>query len=54
VLHIARTIPTYYLAVEIINAFRNLGSAGSDLLDIGILMGTTILFLVISARALCR
>jgi ABC-2 type transport system permease protein len=51
---IARFIPTYYLADRISNASQNLGSLGSNLLDIGIILGSTVVILAISARALRR
>lgn len=54
VLQIARFIPTYYLADGITNASQNLGSLGSNLLDIGIILVSTVVFLAISAWALCR
>lgn len=54
VLQIIRAIPTDYLADGIVNASQNTGSMGSNLLDIGIILGSTIVFLVISAWALRR
>lgn len=54
VLIIAKILPTYYLADGVVNASQKLGSLGSNLLDIGIILGTTLILLVISARALRR
>jgi ABC-2 type transport system permease protein len=54
VLQIARFIPTYYLADGMFNASQYLGSLGSNLLDIGIILGSTDVFLAISAWALRR
>jgi hypothetical protein len=52
--HIVRLIPTYYLADGVANASQNLGSAGSHLVDIGVLVGSSIVLLAISAWALRR
>jgi ABC-2 type transport system permease protein len=54
VLQIVRFIPTYYLADGVVNASQNLGTLGSNLLDIGIILGRTVVFLAISAWALRR
>lgn len=54
VLQIARFIPTYYLADGVVNASQNLGTLGSNLLDIGIILDSTVLFLAISSWALRR
>ena len=54
VLHIARLIPTYYLADGVVNASQNLGTLGSNLLDISIILGSTIILLAISVWALRR
>ncbi len=52
--NIARLLPTYYLADGVVSAAQRLGSAGSNLLDIGVALGSTILLLGISAWALRR
>jgi hypothetical protein len=54
VLKIARILPTYYLADGIVNASQNLGSPGSKLLVIDIILGSTVIFLEFSAWALRR
>jgi hypothetical protein len=51
---IARILPTYYFAEGAYNASRNLGSFGSNLLDISMILGSTILLFVISAGVLRR
>jgi len=51
---IARLLPTYYIAEGASNASQNLGSVGSNLLDIGVVLGSTIVLLALSAWALCR
>jgi ABC-2 type transport system permease protein len=54
VLQIARFLPTYYLADGMFNASQNLGSLGSNLLDIGIILGYTVVLLAISGWTLRR
>jgi ABC-2 type transport system permease protein len=54
ILKIVRLIPTYYLADGMVNASQNLGSVGSNLLDLGVLVGSSILLLAISAWELRR
>jgi hypothetical protein len=54
VLQIASFIPTYYLADVMFNASQNLGSLGSNLLDIGIILGSMAIFLAISGWTLRR
>ncbi len=54
VLQIARLLPTYYLAEGVVNASQNLGSWGSNLLDIGVILGSTLVLLAISAWELRR
>lgn len=54
VLKIARLILTYYLADGVVNASQNLGTLGSNLRDIGIILDSTVLFLAISSWALRR
>ncbi len=51
---IVRSIPTYYLAGGVISAIQNQGSLSSTLADIGIIMGTTPLLLLIAGWALRR
>jgi ABC-2 type transport system permease protein len=51
---IARLLPTYYLAEGVVNASQNLGSWGSNLLDIGVILGSTLVLLAISAWELRR
>ena len=51
---IARLLPTYYIAEGVSNAAQNLGSFGSNLLDIGVVLGSTIVLLIVSAWALRR
>jgi ABC-2 type transport system permease protein len=51
---IARILPTYYIAEGAYNASRNLGSFGSNLLDIGVILGSTIVLFAISAWVLRR
>ena len=47
-------MPTYYIADGVSNASQNLGSFGSNLLDIGVILGSTIVLLAVSAWALRR
>jgi ABC-2 type transport system permease protein len=54
ILKIVRFIPTYYLADGVINASQNIGTLGSNLLDISILLAGTVVFLAISIWALRR
>jgi ABC-2 type transport system permease protein len=51
---IARLLPTYYLAEGVVNASQNLGSWGSNLFDAGVILGSTLVLLAISAWALRR
>jgi len=51
---IVRLIPAYYLAEGVVNASQMVGSVGSNLLDISIILGSSLVFLVISAWALRR
>jgi ABC-2 type transport system permease protein len=51
---IVRFIPTHYLAEGILNASQNLGSLGSNLLDIGVIPVSAAAFLAISVWALRR
>jgi hypothetical protein len=54
VLQIIRAVPMDCQADGTVNASQNTGSMGSNLLDIGIILGITIVFLVISAWAMRR
>jgi ABC-type branched-subunit amino acid transport system ATPase component len=51
---IARILPTYYIAEGAYNASRNLGSLGSNLLDAGVILGSTLVLLAISVWVLRR
>jgi ABC-2 type transport system permease protein len=54
VTRIVHFLPTYYLAEGVWNATNNLGTFSSNLLDVGVVLGTIIVLLVIAARALRR
>jgi ABC-2 type transport system permease protein len=54
VTRIARLLPTYYIADGVSNASQNLGSVGSNLLDIGVILGSTMVLLSISTWVLRR
>jgi ABC-2 type transport system permease protein len=54
VTHIARLLPTYYIADGVSNASQNLGSFGSNMLDIGVILSSTIVLFVVSAWVLRR
>jgi len=49
---IARLLPTYYIAERVSNASQNLGSFGSHALDIGVILGSTLVLLTISTWSL--
>ena len=49
---IARLLPTYYIAECVSNASQNLGSFSSNLLDIGVILGSISALLVASAWTL--
>jgi ABC-2 type transport system permease protein len=51
---IARLLPTYYIADGAYNASQKLGSFGSNVLDIGVILGSTVVLLVVSAWVLRR
>jgi ABC-2 type transport system permease protein len=53
-LRLARVLPTYYIADGVYNATRLAGSAGSNLVDIGVIAGCTVALLAISAWVLRR
>jgi ABC-2 type transport system permease protein len=54
VVHIVRLLPTYYVAEGAFNAAANEGSVGSNALDIGVILASTLVLLVISAWILRR
>lgn len=54
VTRIAKLIPTYYIAEGVSNATQNLGTTASHLFDIGVVVGSTVVLLAISAWALRR
>ncbi|MGD0611863.1 MAG: hypothetical protein ABSB41_10140 [Anaerolineales bacterium] len=54
VTRIARLLPTYYIAEGVSNASQNLGSLGSNLLDLYVILVSTLLLLAVSAWALRR
>jgi ABC-2 type transport system permease protein len=53
-IRVAKALPTYYIADGVYNASQKLGSFGSNLLDIGVILGSTIVLLVVSAWVLRR
>jgi ABC-2 type transport system permease protein len=50
----AKALPTYYIAEGVYNASQAPGSFGSHVLDIGVILGSTIILLVVSAWVLRR
>ncbi len=40
-------LPTYYLADELIHTIQNLGTLGSNLLNIGIILGSSVILMAI-------
>ncbi|MGE5250664.1 MAG: ABC transporter permease [Bacteroidota bacterium] len=54
VLGIARLLPTYYLAEGVLNASQNLEDWGSHVLDITVILGSTLVLLGMAAWALRR
>jgi ABC-2 type transport system permease protein len=54
ILQIARLLPTYYLAEGVANATQNLGSLGSNLIDTGVILVSTLVLFAISAWELRR
>lgn len=54
VVKIARFFPTWYLADGIGNASQNIGTLGNHLLDIGVIVGFTVILLAVSAWTLRR
>jgi ABC-2 type transport system permease protein len=54
VARVARLLPTYYIADGLSNASRSLGSPARHLLDIGVVLGATLLLLAVSAWVLRR
>jgi ABC-2 type transport system permease protein len=53
-LWVAKALPTYYIAQGVYNASVRLGTLGSNALDTGVILGSTIVLLVISAWMLRR
>lgn len=51
---LARILPTYYIAEGAYNALRQAGTLGSNLLDIGVILGCTVALLAASAWILRR
>jgi cytochrome oxidase assembly protein ShyY1 len=51
---IARILPTYCIAEGAYNASQNLGSFSSNLLDIGVILGSTIVLFAIATWVLRR
>jgi ABC-2 type transport system permease protein len=51
---VAKALPTYYIVEGAYNASQELGSFGSNLLDVGVTLGNTIILLVVSAWVLRR
>lgn len=51
---VVRLIPSYYLAEGVVNASQKVGSVGSNLLDISVVVGSSLIFLVVSTWALRR
>ncbi len=54
VIRIAKALPTYYIADGVYNASQSLGSIGSNLLDLAVILGSTVVLLAISAWVLRR
>ena len=54
VTRIVHFLPTYYIAEGVWNATQNLGTFSSQLLDIGVVLGSTIVFFAVAALALRR
>jgi ABC-2 type transport system permease protein len=51
---IAKILPTYYIADGVYNATQNLGSIAGNMHDIGVILGSTLIILAISAWMLRR
>jgi ABC-2 type transport system permease protein len=51
---IAKLLPTYYIAEGVYNASQKVGSFSSNMLDIGVVLGSTIVLLVASVWVLRR
>jgi ABC-2 type transport system permease protein len=47
-------LPTYYIAEGVYNASQSLGSLGSNMLDVGVILGSTVVLFVVSAWVLRR
>ena len=54
VLPIVRLLPTYSLVEGVVNASENLGTWGNHLVDLGVILGGSLVLLAISAWALRR
>jgi ABC-2 type transport system permease protein len=54
VITIARFLPTYYIAEGAYNAAQRIGTVSSNLLDVGVVLGTTIILFAVSAWILRR
>jgi ABC-2 type transport system permease protein len=54
VTRIVHFLPTYYIAEGVWNATNSLGTLSSNLLDVGVVLGTTIVLLAVAAWALRR
>jgi ABC-2 type transport system permease protein len=51
---VAKALPTYYVAEGVYNASQELGSFGSNMLDVAVILGSTVVLLAISAWILRR
>jgi ABC-2 type transport system permease protein len=54
VIRVARLLPTYYIAHGVYNATQSLGTVGSNLRDLGIILGSTLVLFAASAWILRR
>lgn len=52
--YIFRVFPTHYLADGASNALQRQGSLATNLLDVGVVLGSTVFFLLLSAWFLRR
>jgi hypothetical protein len=53
-LWIAKVLPTYHIPEGVYNASQKLGSFGSNILDVGVILGSTTVLLAVSAWVLRR
>jgi ABC-2 type transport system permease protein len=51
---LARLLPTYYIAQGAYNATQQAGALGTNLLDVGVILGSTLILLAASAWVLRR